>query len=195
MTKGCRAILILASLALCASDHVARAAIKSENEPANAGIPELRPPHGPIEEPLDQKAHWPWFVAAGALAAGAILLWPRKPRVVVHDSPAVTARRALAELRHPDPVVLGQILREYIIATHAVPGPGQTFEQLARVLEQDPRWTPALRQRFRELADPLEIAKFAPGATAGDLQVLRERALSLIEDADALNRPAVPLPQ
>jgi hypothetical protein len=189
MTNRSRAILAVATLAFCGANAGANAAIKSE------GIPELRPPRGPIEEPLEERAQWPWFVAAGCLAASAILLWPRKPRVIATEAPAATARRALQELGRPDPLALGQILRDYVIATHAVPGPGQTFEQLSAVLDLDPRWTPALRERFRQLADPLEIANFAPGATLGDFHVLRDRALTLIEEADALQRPPVPVPR
>ena len=146
-----------------------------------------------MAEPIDERAHWPWFIAMGCLVVSAILLWPRKPRLTIPESPAVVARRKLGELRQADPVALGQILRDYIVATHKVPGPGQTFQQLEKVLEDDSRWTPALRERFRELADPLEIAKFAPGASSADLNALRERALAWIEEADALTRPAVPV--
>jgi hypothetical protein len=45
------------------------------------------------------------------------------------------------------------------------------------------------------LADPLEIAKFAPGSSSADLNAVRERALAWIEETDALTRPAVPLLQ
>src|SRR5215207_903940 len=157
MTRYCRAFLVSAALALWAAIGSAHAAIKSEKD---GPIPELRPPQGPMAEPIDERAHWPWFVAVGCLVVSAILLWPRKPRLTITESPAIAARRKLGELRQADPVALGQILREYIVATHRVPGPGQTFQQLAKVLEDDSRWTPALRERFRELADPLEIAKF-----------------------------------
>lgn len=189
MRKYSRALFVYGALAICAAAGATQAAIKSEK---SEGIPDLRPPQGPMAEPIDARAQWPWFVAAGCLLASAFLLWPRKPRVVSTEAPAATARRALSELRQPDPVALGQILRTYIIATHAVPGPGQTFQQLAAVLERDSRWSPALRERFRQLADPIEIAKFAPGAATSDWHALRERALALIEESDALTRPAVP---
>ena len=192
MRKHPRAVLFWGALALCVATGAAQAAIKSEK---SQGIPELRPPQGPIAEPVDARAQWPWFVAAGCLVMSAILLWPRRAAVVNTEAPAVTARRALKELRQPDPVALGQILRTYIIATHAVPGPGQTFQQLADVLDRDARWSPALRERFRQLADPIEIAKFAPDAAASDWHDLRQRALALIEESDALNRPAVPVPR
>jgi hypothetical protein len=181
-----RPFLAFLAFTLGAAQGSLSAAIKTEP------IPPLRPPGGSLEEPMEVRAHWPWFVAAGCLAVSAILLWPRKQRIVFRAAPASIARRALTELRKPDAVALGQILRNYIIATHAVPGPGQTFEQLAAVLEADNRWTPALRERFRRLADPLEIAKFAPGATVTDLEQLHEEALGLVEQSDALQRPPIP---
>ena len=192
MSKNPRALLFCGALAILAAAGGAQAAIKSEK---SEGIPELRPPQGPVAEPVDEHAQWPWFLAAACLVTSAILLWPRKPAVVNTEAPAVTARRALSELRRPDPVAIGQLLRTYIIATHAVPGPGQTFQQLTDVLERDARWSPALRERFRQLADPIEIAKFAPDPTTSDWQELRVRALALIEESDALNRPAVPAPR
>jgi hypothetical protein len=186
MRNLARAFSVWTVYLLCIAAHDARAAIKSE------GIPPLQPPQGKLEEPLVERVHWPWFIVAGCHVAGAILMWPRKRRVQVKEDPAVCARRQLRDLRHPSPVAIGAILREYIIATHAVPGPGQTFDQLARVLAADPRWTLALRDRFQQLADPLEIAKFAPGASAVNFEPLRDEALALIEAADALQRPPVP---
>jgi hypothetical protein len=184
-----RAFVAIAALALCGPAAKLSGAIKSE------GIPELRPPRGTLEEPIEERSHWPFFVALGCLVAGVILLWPRKARIISAEPPAAIARRALKDARHPGPVALGQILREFIIATHAVSGPAQTFEQLAAVLAADPRWTPALREKFKRLADPLEIAKFAPDAGAADLEQLRSEALALIEEADALQRPPVPFRQ
>jgi hypothetical protein len=182
-----RAFVATAVLALCGPATRLHAAIKSE------GIPDLRPPRGMLEEPEEERSHWPFFVAVGCLAVGVILLWPRKRRIIHVEPPAAIARRALQEARHPGPVGLGQILRDFIIATHAVPGPGQTFEQLAAVLAADPRWTPAMREKFKRLADPLEIAKFAPHAGPANLEHLRDEALALIEEADASQRPAVPV--
>lgn len=181
-----RAFLAATGLALCAMTFDAGAAIKSE------GISPLLPPQGPIEEPLVERVRWPWFVAAGCLVVSAILLWPRQKRVIPSEPPATRARRQLRELRPLNPVTLGAILREYVIATHAVPGPGQTFDELAIVLAGDPRWTPSLRERFRKIADPLEIAKFAPGESAANLEALRDEALAVVEEADALHRPPVP---
>jgi hypothetical protein len=181
-----RALVATAILALCGPAPRLHAAIKSE------GIPDLRPPRGILEEPSEERSHWPFILAVGCLAVGVILLWPRKQRVTHVEAPAAVARRALQGNRHPGPVGLGQILRDFIIATHAVPGPGQTFEQLAAILAADPRWTPAMRERFKRLADPLEIAKFAPAAGAANLEHLREEALALIDEADASQRPPVP---
>ena len=186
MTIRSRAYLACAAAALCAAAFDAGAAIKQET------IPPLEPPQGQLKEPAIERVQWPWYVAAGCLVVSSLLLWPRKPRPVFTEDPATRARRKLRELRPPDPVALGAILREYVVETHQVPGPGQTFEELAAYLERDLRWTPALRARFRKLADPVEIAKFAPGAPELNLEAIREEALSIVETADALQRPPVP---
>ena len=184
-----RAFFACLAAAVCASGSDAGAAIKQEP------IPPLLPPEGELKEPAIERVQWTWYVAAGCLIVSSLLLWPRKPRPVFTEDPATRARRKLRELRPPEPVALGAILREYVVATHKVPGPGQTFEELAAYLERDMRWTPALRGRFRKLADPVEIAKFAPGAPALDLEAIREEALSIVESVDALQRPPVPAPR
>jgi hypothetical protein len=189
MTIRSRAYLAFAAAAFCAAASDAGAAIKQEP------IPPLLPPQGQLKEPAIDRVAWPWYVAAGCLIVSSLLMWPRKPRPVFTEDPATRALRKLREIRPPEPVALGAILREYVVATQRVPGPGQTFEELAAHLERDLRWTPALRARFRKLADPVEIAKFAPGAPALNLEAIREEALSIVESADALQRPPVPAPR
>lgn len=186
VSSGLRALC-----AVCLLSVPALGAIKAEPQP----IPELRPPTGKLPEPEPAPPQWPWFVAAAALAAAGILLWPRGSAPKISEPPVTRARRELQALRHPDPFTLGRIVREYFIASRRLSGPGITFEELATALAEDPRWTPLLQDRFRRIADPIEIAKFAPKATPADLERVRDDALALIADADTLHRPPVPAPQ
>lgn len=173
----------------CASQISFAAMTKSEDE-----IPALAAPRGAMDAlPQQEKAQWEWYLAAALLAVGAALAWPRRAKKTKPlEPPCDRARRALRELQKPDATALGRIVREYAVAT--LPGAriGNTFADLAALMDADLRWTPGLRGRFRKLADPIEIAKFAPNATPLAFEQLRDEALTLISEADALSRPTVP---
>jgi hypothetical protein len=180
----CMAPWILAiGLAMSAS-----AAIKTEP------IPELKPPRGVLKEVSKRRSALPWIAAAACLAGAAVLLLPvrRKPQPVesLYDRTA----RELRGLREPDPQKIGELLRAYICEAFGAPGPGQTFEELAALLTNDPRWTPLLKERLRRVIDPLEIARFAPAGTPADMEKLREEALALLANAESLRHPPVVQP-
>lgn len=180
-------IAIALVLPLCA----AQAAIRAEKDDDN--IPPLHPPRGMMQEVTKEPDRWPWYVAAGLLAVSAVLMWPRAEATSTpKETPRARAARELRDLRHPDAITLGGILREYFLTT--IPGalPGQTFPEIAAALDKDLRWTPGLRARFRKLADPIELAKFSPEGSTAAFDQLRDEALELITEVDALNRPPVP---
>ena len=164
-----------------------RAAIKTE-------IPELRPPKGMLEEVPQEARKWPW-IAAGVCFIGAIaLLWPRKRKVLASESPHARAQRELRALRGPTAEGLGDILRRYMVATFAVPGPGQTFEELEAFIAQDPRWTPERQERLRRLVDPLEFARFAPAREGSAVEPLVEEALAVLGELEAFRGEVVATP-
>src|SRR4051812_27795373 len=95
----------------------AGAAIKTET------IPDLRPPHGAIEEADPQNPPWPWVVGAVLVLAGAALAWPRKSPPQPAEPPAARARREIIGLRPIRAERLGEITRRYFAETQTVPGP------------------------------------------------------------------------
>jgi hypothetical protein len=184
--------ILLAILALTALP--AFGAIKKEGDPsavAQGPIPELKPPQGVLPEEPAQRNWWAWVIAGACFAAAAAILWPRRATPVAKELPFVRATRELQRHRHPDPVLLGAILREYFVASFPVPGPGQTFQEMAAHLAAHPRTTPAIQARFTRMADPLEIAKFAPHATPQDMERLRDEALEWLVEAEEIRRPPV----
>jgi hypothetical protein len=188
MTNACRATLrYAAALILIVSSTRLCAAIKTE------AIPDLRPPIGPMDAVDQDKPIWPWIGGAILVIAAAVFAWPRKSEPKPADPPAARARREIVEMRPIRAERLGEITRRYFAETLTVPGPALTFDELAAILAQDPRWTPLLKEKFRRIADPLEIARFAPVATEANLEELRDEALALIAAADELHRPAVPV--
>lgn len=152
-------------------------------------IPPLKPAQGALTEPEPEKPVWPWVIAAVAVPVVLFLAWPKGRRQVPVEPPDVRAGRELQALTTPDANALGAILRRYFTSVYPVPGPGQTFEELARLLAQQPRWTPLLTERLHRLTDPLELARFAPSAAPADMARLREEAQSFIRDLESLRQP------
>lgn len=182
---------LLTAVFLTASLCGADAAIRAEKQ--DEEIPPLRPPRGVLQEVPKQSDRWPWFVAAGLLVVSAALMWPRiETKAAPKETPRARAARELRDLRHPDANTLGTILREYVLTTIPGSAPGQTFTEIAAALEKDLRWTPGLRARFRKLADPIELAKFSLESSPVAFDKLRDEALELITEVDALSRPPVP---
>jgi hypothetical protein len=161
------------------------AAIKTEE------IPDLKPPQGALPEEIEKRSFWPFVIALAGIAAGLVLLWPRRPTPRIAETPFIQAMRELNGSHQPDAVTISSIVRRYIVQTFPTAVPGQTFEELATVLSREPLWTTALRERLRLLTDPLEIAKFAPPGNPADLQRLRNDASTLLTDLHALHRPPV----
>ena len=176
--RSARPVIALACLMICLVKATASGAIKSE-------IPELRGPKGMLEEVAQQPPKWPW-VAAGMCFLGAIVvLWPRRRKAPVAESPYAQAQRELRALRRPTAVELADILRRYMVATFAVSGPGQTFEELAAFIAGDPRWTAERQERLRRLVDPLEVARFAPAREGSAVEPLVEEALAVLAELEA----------
>jgi hypothetical protein len=158
-------------------------------------IPDLKPPR-PALEKVRESSRWMWITAgaaaACALIAIALVLSKRKPQ----SSPS-PFERAAADLRSSTPRTAAEVaavFRHYVAEVLQGAGLARTPDELCASLANYPNWTPDHTTRFRQLFDPVEIAKFAPvPMPPGDPFVAG--TLALIEDVEKFRQWTPEQPQ
>lgn len=164
----------------CLAGASAFAAIKQEP------IPELRPPHDELSVRGNPRDVLPWYVAGGVATVIAVLVltWPGEKRTVVSEPAYVRASRELASA--PDVEAISNTVRDYALAVFPLPGRGQTPEELLAFLAKHPRCTPELSAQLAQFFAPVEVAKFAPLASAPTTEELRTQAAQILAALEVL---------
>jgi hypothetical protein len=158
-------------------------------------IPELLPPQPELPTTFWEAHGWQ-CILGGVVFVGiviAVIVWLRRPRVVVIEPPVTQARQALEKLRGQKEdgalvMNVSRILKRYVIAALNLPAAELTTTEFRHALQEQPQVAPELAVSTGNFLQRCDEWKFAPERPAEKLGAV-DGALELVEKLEAARKP------